>query len=95
MGRARLKGRESDQIDLTRLPNDKIADKARTILNAIESGVCYTNFKGKRLKYNRNIISVPVNRDYRLIYDVSSVGMTPRKVMSHEEYNATKPAALA
>ncbi len=94
MGRARITTLPSDQIDLSRLPTEKLAKKARTILDSIESGTCYTQFKGKRLKYNRNIISVPVNSDYRIIYRVTDDGLVPRKVMSHEEYNRTKPAEM-
>lgn len=92
MARAKLKARANDPIDLTGLPNDKIANKARKIIAAIEQGTCYTTFRGKRMRYNRSIISVPVNRDYRIIYDATDSGFVPRSVMSHEEYNATKPA---
>ncbi len=91
MGRAKLKSLDTDQVDLTRLPNNKIADKARSILNAIEAGEPFQNFHGERLKFDRTIISVPVNRDYRLIYDQTDEGLIPRKVISHEDYNATKP----
>lgn len=94
MAKARLKAKASDPIDLTHLPTDKIANKARRILDAISQGECYTTFKGKRMRYNRSIISVPVNRDYRIIYDATDGGIKPRTVLSHEDYNATKPAEL-
>lgn len=94
MARARLKSKSSDRIDYTHLPTDKIANKARKIDSAIEQGMCYTNFLGKRLRYNRDIVSVPVTRDYRLIYDTSGGSLTPRSIVSHEDYNATKPAEL-
>ncbi len=91
MGRAKLKSLDTDQVDLTRLPNNKIADKARSILDAIQAGESFQKFHGKRLKFDRTIISVPVNRDYRLIYDQIDDTLTPRKVIGHEDYNATKP----
>lgn len=93
MGRPRLKALDSDLIDLTRLPNNKIANKARMIMESIATGTCYTAFKGKRMRYDRSVISVPVNRDYRIIYDKTPSGVIPRTVMSHEDYNATKPAS--
>lgn len=92
MARAKLKSLPTDQINFTHLPTVKIANKARKIVDAIEQGTCYTTFRGKRMRYNRGIISVPVNRDYRIIYDATDDGLIPRSVVSHEDYNATKPA---
>jgi len=93
MGRSKLKTLKSDQIDLSRLPTQKIADKVRRIMDAIAAGTCYTSFKGKRMRYDRSVISIPVNREYRIIYDKCSNGIFPRTVMSHESYNGTKPAS--
>jgi len=95
MARAKLKSLSSDLIDYSRLPTNKIAEKARAIVNAIDHGKCYTSFHGKRMRYNRDIVSVPVNRDYRIIYDSIDGDLCPRAVMSHEDYNAKKPAELS
>ena len=93
MARRKLRALPSDLVDLTRLPTEKLASKARRILTSISGGECYTTYRGKRLKYDRKVISVPINHDYRIIYDHTPNGMVPRRVMSHEQYNATKPAA--
>lgn len=80
-----------DPIDLKVLVNHKLIEKARKIIKSIHQGDCYTLFKGKRMKYDRNIISVPVNNDFRLIYKDLSSGLILQALLSHEEYNSRKP----
>lgn len=95
MGKARLKKLPNDLIDVTHLPNIKVANKARKILHAINSGEPYTTFKGKRLRYDRSVISVPVNRDFRILYKDTCEGIVPLKVLDHETYNGTKPGQIS
>lgn len=82
---------EADPIDLSGLPNTKLVKKARHILQAIAQGEPYINFKGKRLNHDRTIITVPLNRDYRLIFYDLENGLSPQKILSHEDYNVKKP----
>ncbi|MBK1640592.1 hypothetical protein CKO12_01595 [Chromatium okenii] len=82
---------ESDPVNLRRLDNKQLIDKARKIINDIHAGVSYTHYKGKRMRYNRDIISVPVNRDYRLVFHTLEGKIQVYKLMSHEEYNVKKP----
>ena len=83
---------DDDQIDLTGLmPN--LVIKARNIIDSLKDGQDYRNFGGKRLNYNRQVISIPLNRDYRMICHDVDGKPTPQSVVSHEEYNRTKPGA--
>ncbi|HIK37741.1 MAG: hypothetical protein N3D76_07560 [Geminocystis sp.] len=79
-----------DSIDLSTLPKN-VAAKAIQIINAIEKGTCYTTFRGKRLRHNRLIISIPVTRNYRLICRDYGSFVAPQAVVSHEDYNVCKP----
>ncbi len=87
-----------DLIDLQGLPKNVVL-KARRILTGLENRCDYRQFRGKRLRHDRFIISIPVTRDYRLICrDTRSgggrdrdQGITPEAVVSHEDYNVCKP----
>lgn len=94
MAKAVVKAKDGDRIDLTQLPTDKLADKARVIMDEISKGECYTKFRGKRMKYNRSMISIPLNRRYRLVYTNEGGEMLPIAAVSHSEYNAKKPMEI-
>ncbi|MBD1833954.1 hypothetical protein H6F74_01510 [Trichocoleus sp. FACHB-90] len=79
-----------DPIDLRHLPAHLVV-KARTIIARLENTRNYTEFKGKRLRHNRTIISIPLSRDYRMICRDCGSRLVPEEVMSHEEYNVCKP----
>lgn len=85
-----------DLIDLQGLPKNVVL-KARRILKGLQNHRDYRDFRGKRLRHDRFIISIPVTRDYRLICrDTRSSGqsdssITPEAVVSHEDYNVCKP----
>lgn len=82
---------ERDPVDLRPLEKKVLVDKARDIIEKIYNGVQYLVFKGKRLRYDRNVVSIPINRDYRLIFhDIDGV-LHVHKLMKHEDYNVTKP----
>jgi hypothetical protein len=80
-----------DPVDLSILPTRRLVEKARQIIADIASGAPYVNFKGKRMNFDRNVISVPLNHDFRLLYQQTEAGLTLTSVMSHEEYNIKKP----
>lgn len=82
-----------DPIDLRTLPHKKLVLKARIILNAIRSGEQFQNFNGKRMNYNRKIVSIPIDNDYRILFKEDESGLVPFEVMSHEDYNVKKPGA--
>ncbi|MDQ7015079.1 MAG: hypothetical protein Q9N68_01750 [Gammaproteobacteria bacterium] len=80
-----------DEINLRKLPNKTLVNKARNIISSINSGDSYTKFKGKRMRYNRDVISIPLNHDFRVIYHDCSSGLKLQSLLSHEEYNVKKP----
>ena len=80
-----------DLVDLQALGRKNLILKARRIISLISLGTPYTDFKGKRLNYNRKVISVPINHDFRLIYKQYDSELILSKIMSHEEYNIRKP----
>jgi hypothetical protein len=81
---------DGDLIDLRGLPKNVVL-KARRILSGLQNRRDYREFRGKRLRHDRFIISIPVTRDYRLICRDRDHGITPEAVVSHEDYNVCKP----
>ncbi|MGK7927513.1 MAG: hypothetical protein AB4290_20105 [Spirulina sp.] len=79
-----------DLIDLTDLPKNVVV-KARRIISGIQEQQDYRQFKGKRLRHDRFIISIPVTRNYRLICRDCGNLLVPEAVISHEDYNVCKP----
>ncbi len=82
---------ESDPIDLQHLPNKSLVRRARMILDAVGSGAPWHQFNGKRLQHDRNVVSVPLGRRYRILFRTDEGSPEPVSVMSHESYNGTKP----
>ncbi len=80
----------NDIIDLRSLPKNVVV-KARQIIQDIQKNTCYTYFRGKRLRHDRFIISIPVTRHYRLICRDHGSLVVPEAVVSHEDYNVCKP----
>ena len=81
----------SDAVDLRSLPRRELVIEARDVLAGIGAGRHYAEFGGKRLNYDRTIISVPLGRDYRILFRDDDSGLTPIAAMSHEAYNKKKP----
>lgn len=84
---------DTDPVDLRILQNRKLVEKARDIIRDLAKGGAYTDYKGKRMNHDRTVISVPVNRDFRLIYHQTEQGLELISLMGHEEYNVRKPGA--
>lgn len=82
-----------DPIDLSTLNHygKKLVLYARKIIAEIQNGKSHTKYKGKRLRYDRNVISIPINNDYRLLLHETNDGLKIDKLLSHEEYNRRKP----
>lgn len=81
---------DGDSIDLRGLPKNVVL-KTRRILAGLESHKDYREYRGKRLRHDRFIISIPVTRDYRLICRDNGSLLVPEAVVSHEDYNVCKP----
>jgi hypothetical protein len=41
--------------------------KARSIISRLEAGTPYWQLRGKRLQWNRQVISIPVGRSWRIL----------------------------
>ncbi|MGK7947024.1 MAG: hypothetical protein AB4058_21400 [Microcystaceae cyanobacterium] len=81
---------EQDPIDLRSLPRNVVL-KARKIIQGLQNQQDYRDFRGKRLRHDRFIISIPVTRHYRLICRDKGSFLIPEAVISHEDYNVCKP----
>ncbi|MGK7934126.1 MAG: hypothetical protein AB4041_22225 [Microcystaceae cyanobacterium] len=81
---------DQDPIDLRSLPKNVVL-KARQIIRGLQNQQNYRDFRGKRLRHDRFIISIPVTRHYRLICRDQGSFVIPEAVISHEDYNVCKP----
>ena len=80
-----------DPIPLDHLPNRNLILRARTILREIDRGAPWHQFNGKRLQHDRNVVSIPLGRRYRIVFRTDDGAPRPVEVLSHEAYNGTKP----
>lgn len=79
-----------DLIDLRNLPKNVVL-KSRRIIQQLAEQTDYHQFHGKRLRHNRLVISIPINRSYRLLCRDRGQFLSPEAVISHEDYNVVKP----
>jgi hypothetical protein len=82
---------ESDPIPLSHLPSRNLVMRARLILSEINKGAPWHQFNGKRLQHDRNVVSIPLGRRYRILFRTDDGAPKPVEVLSHEAYNGTKP----
>lgn len=80
----------ADPIDLRSLPKNVVL-KARAIIDALRDRQDYREFRGKRMRHDRQIVSIPVTRDYRLLCRDTGADLIPEAVISHQDYNVCKP----
>lgn len=75
--------------DLLQLPHASLRKKAaEVLLGILLQGLPYTNFGGKRMDFDRELISVPVGRSWRiLLREESDKSKSLVSVLSHEKYN--------
>ncbi len=83
-------GTLTNTLNLSAIPNQKVAAKAHDILQQLSHGSGHHQVRGKRMHYDRSVISVPVGYRYRLLLLHQSGCYTAIDVMSHERYNKTK-----
>ncbi|WP_373542166.1 hypothetical protein [Chamaesiphon sp.] len=81
-----------DPIDLKSLPTHVIL-KARNIIDGLQERRDYREFRGKRLRHDRSVISIPVTRNYRLLCSDRDGLLEPKQVISHGDYNVCKPGS--
>jgi hypothetical protein len=79
-----------DPINLRDLPYHVVV-KARLVIAGLQENKDYREFGGKRLRYDRLIISIPITRNYRLLCRDCGTMLIPQEVLSHEDYNVKKP----
>ena len=84
---------ERDSIDLRNLPKNVVL-KSRRIIQQLAQETDYRQFRGKRLRHNRCVISIPINRSYRLLCRDRGQFLSPEAVVSHEDYNVVKPGRI-
>lgn len=75
-------------INFDGLPK-KFAEKAIDIISKIRTGSSYMEFLGKRLLTmgQREVISIPIGKRYRLIMVEKNGTYEPLELLSHEDYN--------
>lgn len=61
--------------------------KARMIIVRLEAGTPYWKMQGKRLQWNRRMISIPVGRSWRILAEDAGGRVEARQVLSHSSYN--------
>jgi len=62
--------------------------RAERYIKHLESGRSWQDIGGRRMKHDREIISIPVGRRFRITLDTrTGEGL----VQTHEAYNGTKP----
>jgi hypothetical protein len=77
----------STGLDLRKLP-PQVVNKALNIVNQLNAGIPYMQFKGKRLTDAEHLISIPIGFSHRMLCrNVPSKGAVPMEVLSHEAYN--------
>jgi len=61
--------------------------KARQIISRLEAGTPYWKLHGKRMQFNRCVISIPVGRTWRILAEDQAGRVRARQVLSHSRYN--------
>ena len=61
--------------------------RARRIITRLEAGTPYWKLHGKRLHWNRSVISIPVGRSWRSLAKEAGSRVEARQVLSHSSYN--------
>lgn len=68
-----------------------ILAKARLIILKIERGVSFQALKGKRMSYDRNVVSIPIGRSWRLLAICKEDACLPQRLLTHQDYNHRRP----
>lgn len=83
----------SDRLSKSPIPLDhvptSVADRTLEVIVALSKGAAYQSFKGKRLVTmgQRDVVSIPIGRRYRLICRHTKGPLQFLEIISHETYN--------
>lgn len=69
------------------LPYPSLQAKAEILVGAILSGEPFHSFGGRRLPFDRQLVSVRLGRRYRAIFREFGKVRELVEVLSHEDYN--------
>ena len=61
--------------------------KARRIITSLEAGTPYWKLRGKRMQFNRYVISIPVGNTWRILAEDRAGRVRAKQVLSHSRYN--------
>lgn len=76
-----------DPIALDGLPAS-VVRKCRQVFKHLQGSLNYNHrFRGKRLQFDRTVISIPLPQYYRMLCRDEGQAIVPIKVVSHQEYN--------
>ena len=78
-----------DQRDIDgadRVPK-QVLKKAQQIIHRLDDGNPYWKLRGKRLNHDRDVISIPVGRRWRILASWQDGEAVPQAILSHERYN--------
>jgi hypothetical protein len=64
-----------------------VVAKARRIITRLEAGTPYWQLRGKRMQFNRYVISIPVGNTWRILAEDKAGRVRARQVLSHSRYN--------
>ena len=73
-------------IQVNRTPG-VVLRKARRLVEQLEAGAPYWKLHGKRMAWNRALISIPIGRKWRLMAEDVDGHILPKQVISHARYN--------
>jgi hypothetical protein len=65
----------------------RVLKKARGIICRLDEGHPYWKLRGKRMHYDRDVISIPVGRRWRILARWQGGKAIPRQILSHERYS--------
>jgi hypothetical protein len=84
---ARIQAADADPIDLSAVAHlTAVQREARDLLSKVQNGMHPYALNGKPIKSsNGELLSVPVGRSYRLMFESDS--LRPLRLISHETYN--------
>jgi len=65
----------------------QVLKKARQVIRRLDDGNPYWELRGKRLNHDRDVISIPVGRRWRILAFWQDGEAVPQAILSHERYN--------
>lgn len=73
-------------VKVCRAP-EHVLRKARRLIGSLEDGTPYWKLRGKRMAYDRTVVSIPIGRSWRILARDVAGRIVAEQVLSHEQYN--------